>query len=315
MFHIVFENFHGTEKIKLINTRSGEFLSVIPAYGGNINELVLYKNDELHAVIAGDSNMEELSGKPSNAYRGAKLSPFANRIKEGAYVFNGTRYTFSKNDNIHALHGLVWNVPFLIKEKIVTTHDAKLILSWHYQKANPGFPFDYKIEIEYALKEGEFSCQTIITNHSPVAIPIGDGWHPYLSTGSPINELKLKLPSVKKIETNQSLIPTGRYIRDNSFALAALIQDSQLDDCFELDPIKRIVETLLIDERKNLTLVLWQKTGVYGYNFVHVYTPPHRRSIAIEPTSCAPDAFNNKNGLMVLDPLESVELMFGIRLE
>ncbi len=315
MFHIVFEDFHGTKKIKLINTESGEFLSVIPAYGGNINELILNKNNALHSLIAGDSNMQDLSGRPVNAYRGAKLSPFPNRIKEGSYVFDGIRYTLPKNDNIHALHGLVWNAPFQIKEKSTTAHEAKLILSWHYQKVNPGFPFDYLIEIEYTLQEREFICQTIITNNSPIAIPIGDGWHPYLSTGSTINELKLKLPSDKKIETNQSLIPTGRYIRDSSFASAAFIQDTLLDDCFELDPVERIVETILIDERRQLTLILWQKVSAHGYNFVHVYTPPNRQSIAIEPTTCAPDAFNNKNGLMVLDPLESVDLIFGIRLE
>jgi aldose 1-epimerase len=315
MFNIVFENFQGTAKIKLINTRSGEFLSVIPAYGGNINELSLYKNNRLHPLIAGDSNTEQLSGKRNNAYRGAKLSPFPNRIKEGAYVFNGTRYALPKNDNIHALHGLIWNVPFTIKEQNVTEHTAQLILFKHYQKADPGFPFDYTIEIEYTLEDRQFSCQTNITNNSPMAIPIGDGWHPYLSTGSPIDELKLQLPSAKKIETNDSLIPTGRYIRDTTFESATHIHNTLLDDCFELEPIERIVETLLIDEHKQLTLVLWQKVSSHGYNFVHVYTPPDRQSIAIEPTSCAPDAFNNKNGLMVLDPMESVELVFGIRLE
>lgn len=315
MFSIVFENFHGTEKIKLVNTQSGEFLSIIPAYGGNINELVLCKNSALHPVIAGDSTAEQLSGKPNNAYRGAKLSPFPNRIKEGAYVFNGTRYMLPKNDNIHALHGLVWDVPFTIKEQSATDEHARLVLSNQYKKTNKGFPFDYTIEIEYMLEYGEFTCRTTITNNSSTAIPIGDGWHPYFSTGSSINELKLQLPSAKKIETNDSLIPTGRYIRDRQFESPARINDTRLDDCFELDPVERIVETLLIDERKELTVVLWQKASPNGYNFVHVYTPPNRQSIAIEPTSCAPDAFNNKNGLMILDPLESVDFLFGIRLE
>ena len=315
MFNIVFENIQGIEKITLINTRSGEFLSVIPAYGGNINELFLYKNNSLHALIAGDNNAEQLSGKCNNAYRGAKLSPFPNRIKDGSYVFNGTRYTLPKNDNIHALHGLIWNVPFIIKEQKATEHKAHLILFKQYQKADPGFPFDYTIEIEYTLEAGQFSCQTNITNNSPMPIPLGDGWHPYLSTGSPIDELKLQLPSAKKIETNDSLIPTGRYIRDTMFESATHIRNTVLDDCFELDPIEHIVETLLIDERKQLTLVLWQKASAHGYNFIHVYTPPDRQSIAIEPTSCGPDAFNNKNGLIVLAPMESVELVFGIRLE
>jgi aldose 1-epimerase len=33
-----------------------------------------------------------------------------------------------------------------------------------------------------------------------------------------------------------------------------------------------------------------------------LYTPPHRRSIAIENLSSAPDAFNNGIGLISLDP-------------
>ncbi|MDF2455330.1 MAG: aldose 1-epimerase [Cytophagaceae bacterium] len=315
MFHIVSEDFQGLEKIKLVNSRSGEYLSVIPAYGGNINELVLSKNNQLHALIEGDLDSEQLAGKHNHAFRGSKLSPFPNRIKDGSYVFDGTRFTLPQNDQIHALHGLLWNIPFTILEKRTTAHDATLILSCHYQKTNAGFPFDYTIVLTYILEASEFSCQTTITNHSLSAMPIGDGWHPYLTTGSAINELKLKLPSVKKIETNDSLIPTGRYIRDTTFELAAPLEDLWLDDCFELDPIQRIVETCLIDERKDLTLVLWQEVNAQGYNFIHVYTPPHRRSIAIEPTSCAPDAFNNKNGLMVLNPQESVDLLFGIRLE
>jgi len=35
-----------------------------------------------------------------------------------------------------------------------------------------------------------------------------------------------------------------------------------------------------------------------------VYTPPHRKSIAIENLSAAPDVFNNKMGLQVLEPDE-----------
>jgi aldose 1-epimerase len=37
-----------------------------------------------------------------------------------------------------------------------------------------------------------------------------------------------------------------------------------------------------------------------SYPFLQIYTPPHRQSIAIENLSAAPDAFNNKMGLIVL---------------
>jgi len=42
-----------------------------------------------------------------------------------------------------------------------------------------------------------------------------------------------------------------------------------------------------------------------AYPYLQVYTPPHRKSIAIENLSSAPDAFNNKIGLIELGPEDS----------
>jgi len=55
-----------------------------------------------------------------------------------------------------------------------------------------------------------------------------------------------------------------------------------------------------------------QETGKYKYNFLQVYTPPHRKSIAIEPMTCAPNAFNNEQGLIILAPFESFSASWGI---
>lgn len=42
------------------------------------------------------------------------------------------------------------------------------------------------------------------------------------------------------------------------------------------------------------------------YPYLQIYTPPHRNSIAIENLSAAPDAFNNKMGLITLQPGENI---------
>ena len=39
-----------------------------------------------------------------------------------------------------------------------------------------------------------------------------------------------------------------------------------------------------------------------SYPYLQVYTPDHRQSIAIENLSAAPDAFNNRMGLVTLEP-------------
>jgi aldose 1-epimerase len=51
------------------------------------------------------------------------------------------------------------------------------------------------------------------------------------------------------------------------------------------------------------------------YNFLQVYTPPHRNTIAIEPMTCLADAFNNKKGLIILKPSETASFSFGVKLE
>ncbi|HSZ73041.1 MAG TPA: aldose 1-epimerase [Cytophagaceae bacterium] len=309
------EEFQGIERLKLLNEESGEFVSIVPAYGGNINELVLRKNSRLHSLIAGDQLLDTLSGTSSNFYRGAKLSPYPNRVEEGSYVFKGQRYQLPKNDTIHALHGLLWNIPFSVRTQEASEEAITLTLTHEYRKNDPGFPFHYDIRISYTLDKHHFSCRTTLINTSSHAVPIGDGWHPYFKLESGIDELKLQLPSNRRMEMNDSLIPTGSYLYDATFELPVLIGDKMLDHCFELDHGVQMAETKLINEKENLVLVLWQRVGENGYRFIQVYTPPDRQSVAIEPMSCAPNAFNNEKGLLVLEPQESVTFEFGIKLE
>jgi aldose 1-epimerase len=42
------------------------------------------------------------------------------------------------------------------------------------------------------------------------------------------------------------------------------------------------------------------------YPYLQVYTPDHRNSIAIENLSAPPDTFNNKIGLITLQPEERI---------
>ena len=314
MYSIRTEHISGTQKLKLVNEQSGEYLSVVPEFGGNLNELVLQKNGKLHSVIDGDTALEILSVKNSNHYQGAKLSPFPNRINKGKYQFNGLEYQLAINSLPHAMHGLCWNMPFTIKSEHITSDQAKLTLEADYRSTYPGFPFPYHIEIEYILESNRITCTTRVTNTGKHSMPLGDGWHPYFTTGTKINNIKLQLPKSKQLELSETLIPTGKYVAEDMFTNPTLLNDIKLDYCFELEHKEGLAETRLIDEQQNVCIVIWQQTGKHGYNFIQAYTPPHRNSIAIEPMSCAPDAFNNKNGLIILPPEESVEFCFGVRI-
>lgn len=313
MFEIRTDTFEGIELITLFNTISEEYVSILPSYGGNIHELVLQKENILYDIISSNSSKENLVGTNQNFYRGAKLSPFPNRINKGQYEFEGVAYSLPPNDNAHALHGLIWNKPFEIVDAKKSLESTELILSYSYKKDSDGYPFSYVITISYQLSQDGLTVSTTVLNMSNEAIPIGDGWHPYITTGVDINQLKLKLPSRQKIKTDDSLIPTGEIIQDDSFLELSTIGDQLIDSCFVVDAATKIAETILFDDEQDLNIVLWQQTEG-AYPFVHIYTPPDRRSLAIEPASCIPNAFNTKESLDVLQPTEKREYIFGINL-
>ena len=49
-----------------------------------------------------------------------------------------------------------------------------------------------------------------------------------------------------------------------------------------------------------------QVTPITNYPYLQLYTPPDRKSIAIENLSGAPDCFNNKMGLQELQPQKKI---------
>lgn len=67
------------------------------------------------------------------------------------------------------------------------------------------------------------------------------------------------------------------------------------------------------DKEQNIKIEPWQEKGPNKYNYLQLYIPPDRNSIAIEPMTCNIDAFNNHNGLITLQPKESFDAKYGVR--
>lgn len=83
-----------------------------------------------------------------------------------------------------------------------------------------------------------------------------------------------------------------------NFKTPLLIEDTLFDDCF----ITKKSEVSLKTSEFNINLDFSSKTP---NSFLQIYTPPKRDCIAVEPMSCAPNSFNNKNGLLILKPYDS----------
>jgi aldose 1-epimerase len=317
MFHVETKKFGDIFLYKIINKQTKEYFNILPAFGTTINELVLGMDGRNHQILQGYQSYEDLQMNFSQFYRGANLFPFPGRIKNGTYNFQGKTYHLSKNDpsHEHALHGYIYYEKFEIVR--VETSEEKGLLETLFKEDGSvlAYPFKFEISVEFQLKETGFSCITRIENTGKDPMPLGQGWHPYFKTMGKTEKMFLQLPSIQYLELDQDLCPTGIIKDMDKFRESDKIGQESLDTVFVLKKVPGISKTYLRDPDYTKKVVLWQETGEMKYNYLTVYTPPERDSIALEPWTCPPDVFNNEIDLITLDPGKKIELAMGISIE
>lgn len=315
MFRIENEKYGKFTRIKLVNTNSMEHVSVIPDFGANVNEIVLSKKELNYSIIDGAKNYSELI--KNEWYKGAKLIPFPNRILDGRYTFNRKSYKLPLNfpTQKHAIHGLIYNQIFTVRERTVSKRSASVLLEHLYLGRTDGYPFKFKVHIKYTLSGGGFESNTVIKNKHSAKIPIGDGWHPYFRLKGSLGDMLLRIPSTRQIEVDSRTIPTGEIRPFEKFSSLSKIADEEIDSGFQLRKRNGLAETELVDQEHDLKLTVWQETGEMKYNYVQIFIPPSRKSIAIEPMTCNINAFNDGEGLIILKPKSTFNATYGVRLE
>ena len=140
--------------------------------------------------------------------------------------------------------------------------------------------------------------------------------------GTLIDQALLKMPALLRLEANDRLIPTGRLLpnRGTPFDFLELrpIGSLSMDTAFAnlIPDSDGLVRVHLEAPGGDPRVTLWMEPV---YPFLMVFTPDaipdvarRRRSIAIEPMTCAPNAFRNRDGLLVLQPGESWNGSWGI---
>jgi aldose 1-epimerase len=250
--------------------------------------------------------------------RGQPLIPWPNRLRDGRYEFAGSGYQLALTEpKAHnAIHGLVrwanWTVGGRAEDRIVMEHVL-------YPQT--GWPGVLQIAIEYALGDDGLSVTTTATNIGAIALPYGAGQHPYLTLGSEsIDSLTLQVPARTYLESDERGIPTGVHDVEGTlldFTTPRQVGAAQLDTGYtdlirEADGYAR-VRLATADGARRATL--WLDSS-YGY--VMVFTgdtlapSARRRGLAVEPMTCAPNAFASGAGLVELAPGDSHRASWGI---
>jgi aldose 1-epimerase len=228
----------------------------------------------------------------NKSHAGAILFPFANRINAGKYDFHGKEYQLPCNEpgRNNAIHGLIFDKNLNVDESMEGSNSAFVILSYTENKPPEGYPFPFKIELKYKLKQQALSLEVKVHNIGDKDLPFNLGWHPYFCVDS-FDKSFMSFQSHKQVIFNENLISLG--MSEIQIPDPYSLKDKTLDDCFVL--FDKHVE--LYTDKYTISI-----SGKPKSDYLQIYAPPNEKRLAVEPMTGISDSFNHKRGIHILKP-------------
>lgn len=281
--------------------------AVVVEVGGGLRSYTLGGRDLLDGYAATEM---------CRSGRGQVLAPWPNRIEDGRYEFDGRSHqlALTEPENGNAIHGLVRWAAWRAERR-----ESDNVRMEHVVHPQPGYPFSLSLAVEYELAADGLSVRTTATNVGADACPYGCGMHPYLTLGTAVDPLTLRVPGRTVLRSDARGLPVGAVPTDGTDydfrrprAIGATVLDNAFTDLERDDDGRARVELQAPSGGTGLTL--WVDEG-YDYLMLFSGDPlpdVARRSLAVEPMTCAPNAFRSGDGVIRLEPGESFACTWGL---
>lgn len=291
---------------------SGEQRAVIVEVGGGVREYSVGDRPVLQPYA-----VDEMC----DGAHGAPLIPWPNRLADGRYSFDGSDYELdlSEPSKRNAIHGLLrWR-----SWRALEREPNRVVVGTRLQPS-PGYPFALEVSIAYELDENAgLTVTTTAVNVGERACPYGTGQHPYLSPGAGlVDDCLLELPARTRILTDEERqLPCGREPVEGSaydFRRVRRLGEMSIDSAYtDLDRDASGKAVAKLTRPDGSRVELWVDEA---YPFIEIFTADTiapsraRRGMAVEPMTCAPNAFQSGEGLVRLEPGRSLRACWGIGL-
>ncbi|MFH8248746.1 aldose 1-epimerase family protein [Microbacterium sp. B2969] len=290
--------------------RAGPYEAVVASVGASLRAL---RHDGRDLVVPFQA--DEL--RPG--YRGTTLAPWPNRVVDGVYTFDGVEHELSLTEpkRGHALHGLASWLDFQ-----VTKAGSDFVTLAATVEPQAGYPWRIEVTTTYALGPDGLTQTVTGRNDSAEPAPWGTGPHPYLVAGaSALDEWTFELPADEVLlVTEDRLNPDGLRPVDADdpqrfdYRAARPIAAAEIDHAYTglVRDAEGFATVRLRDAAGSGVQMVWDAAcpwvQIHTADLPHLPGHPgHRAGLAVEPMTCAPDAFNAANypydtGLIVLEP-------------
>ncbi|HET9422904.1 MAG TPA: aldose 1-epimerase family protein [Nocardioides sp.] len=245
------------------------------------------------------------AGERCTAYRGWVLMPWPNRVADGRYRHAGAelQLPITEVGANNALHGLVGWMPWA-----VDAHDGRRARLTLELPPRDGYDGCLDLAVTYELGDDGLTVTLEATNSGATAAPYGAGHHPYLTVGRRTDECELALPGSAFAPMDERGHPSAVRTVDGTdldFRGGRLLGSTVIDHPFaELDRNQGWATVTLRDPDSGRGVRLQADPA---FRWLHVFTADDqgdraRESLAVEPMTCPPDAFNSGTDLVVLEP-------------
>jgi aldose 1-epimerase len=277
--------------------RRGDAQLAVDLRGGGLRRLVVGGWDVLDGYPAGTV--------PAGR-RGGVLLPWPNRLRNGRWRWAGRDLQLDvvSPESPHAIHGLVSAQPWSV---LAGSQDGVTVGA--VVEPRSGYPFRLAAAIDYRLAPDQLTVTVRVRNAGDAEAPFGVGMHPYLAVGTgeegSLAEAELTVPARTALDVAGGLPVGTRRAFDGAIGR---IGDRQLDD-----PLTDLVRdddgwarVRLRGPAGTLELAVdgaWPWLQVYSGDTLP--SGQRRRSLAVEPMTCPPNALADHADLVVLAPGES----------
>jgi aldose 1-epimerase len=260
----------------------------------------------LRALTAGGWDVLDgyAPGEVPAGRRGGVLLPWPNRIRDGRWAWRGRelQLDIASTSKPTAIHGLVSAQPWQVLDAATDRVTVGTVV-----EKRSGYPFRLAAAIDYTLSPDRLESTVRVRNAGDEPAPFGVGLHPYLAVGATedgdLGAAELELPARTLLVVGDDGLPTGE--RRPFDGAVGRIADQVFDD--PLTDLTRDhdgwARVRLRGPAGAIELAVdasWPWLQVYSGDTL----PPgqRRRSLAVEPMTCPPNAFADGVDLVVLEP-------------
>lgn len=243
--------------------------------------------------------------------QGDVLMPWPGRIRGGRYALGGSAHELERNDKEgpNAIHGFLRSRRWEGEQQGGVAHFRTRIRP----DDHPGYPFDVEVVVGYELLPSGLACAFVARNAGAAAAPFGAGFHPYVAVAA--DRATLAVPASRVVEFD-GLLPTGNLVDvppELDFRQRRVVGSLRLNHCLTgLKPDADGFTRVHVDD-----IVVWMDRN---FRYLVLYTgdalgPDARKALAVEPMTCATDAFNRPEwGLTMLEPGDAFIGTWGVNL-